>query len=449
MPTSVADPGAVPRILAIMGSGETAPTMARVHRALFARLGPPLVPAVVLDTPYRFQENAHEITARAIDYFRENVGSPVTLASFRADESDPLRRATAVAQARAARYLFAGPGSPTYALDQWRATEVPSIVADKLAHGGIVVFASAAALTLGSHTVPVYEIYKVGEPPRWLDGLDLLGPFGLPVAVIPHFDNAEGGSHDTRFCYLGEHRLATLETMLPRDHFVLGVDSHTALVLDLGAGTASVLGLGGVTVRADGRHEVFPTGTTVPISALAAAGRNHGGACSAATGAADTRTRATVTDGSPMGDPSRSPINAATLDLGQTPLDREVRDLEERFAGELRDGRIRDAVRAVLSMDQLLLDWSRDTDGTDDLHRARGVFRSLIARLGDRATEADDASSIDRWAPVVALLSELRGRARASGDFQLADTIRDTLVDAGIELRDGTTGTTWRVRRDA
>ena len=29
-----------PRILAIMGSGETAPTMAKVHRALFERLGP-------------------------------------------------------------------------------------------------------------------------------------------------------------------------------------------------------------------------------------------------------------------------------------------------------------------------------------------------------------------------------------------------------------------------
>ncbi len=115
-----------------------------------------------------------------------------------------------------------------------------------------MTFASAAALTLGSHTVPVYEIYKVGEEPRWLDGLDLLTPLGLPVAVIPHYDNAEGGTHDTRFCYLGERRLAVLERMLPSDHFVLGVDSHTALVLDLVAGTATVMGLGGVTVRAGG-----------------------------------------------------------------------------------------------------------------------------------------------------------------------------------------------------
>ncbi len=82
--------------------------------------------------------------------------------------------------------------------------------------GGGVTFASAAALTLGRFTVPVYEIYKVGVEPCWLDGLDVLGPFGLNVAVIPHYDNAEGGHHDTRFCYLGERRLAMLEAEAAR-----------------------------------------------------------------------------------------------------------------------------------------------------------------------------------------------------------------------------------------
>ena len=165
-----ADAPVVPRILTIMGSGETAPTMAKVHRELFGRLGRPPVPAVLLDTPYGFQENADEITERTLEYFRDNIGYPMTLATFRSQGADALVRATAVARARAAHYLFAGPGSPSYALAQWRGSEVPSIVADKLRYGGIVTFASAAALTLGSHTVPVYEIYKAGEPPRWLDG---------------------------------------------------------------------------------------------------------------------------------------------------------------------------------------------------------------------------------------------------------------------------------------
>ena len=103
--------------------------------------------------------------------------------------------------------------------------------------------ASAAALKLGVVTIPVYEIYKVGEARPGSPGLDLLGPAtGLQAAVVPHYDNAEGGNHDTRFCYIGERRLRVLERALPAGAFVLGVDSHTALVLDLERRTAAVLG---------------------------------------------------------------------------------------------------------------------------------------------------------------------------------------------------------------
>ena len=78
--------------------------------------------------------------------------------------------------------------------------------------GGAVVFASAAALTLGSQTVPVYEVYKVGEDPAWRPGLDILERVaGIRAAVVPHWDNHEGGGHDTRFCYLGLDRLVALE----------------------------------------------------------------------------------------------------------------------------------------------------------------------------------------------------------------------------------------------
>ena len=56
-----------------MGSGETAPTMAKVHRELISRMGPSPVPAAMLDTPFGFQENADDITAKAVDYFRESV----------------------------------------------------------------------------------------------------------------------------------------------------------------------------------------------------------------------------------------------------------------------------------------------------------------------------------------------------------------------------------------
>ncbi len=246
-----------PRILAIMGSGETAPTMAKVHRALFERLDaggaaggvggsasggaprPAPVPAAILDTPYGFQENADELSARTVEFFGTSVGRPAVVASYRSREVDALTLATAVARIREARYVMAGPGSPSYALRQWAGGPIPDALAAKLADGGILTMASAAALTVGVVTIPVYEIYKVGEAPRWLEGLDLVGrATGLRAAVVPHYDNAEGGTHDTRFCYMGERRLCMLEAALPEGAFILGVDSHTALVLDLEAGTA-------------------------------------------------------------------------------------------------------------------------------------------------------------------------------------------------------------------
>ena len=73
----------LPRILTIMGSGETAPTMVSTHRKLTAMLPKP-VKAVLLDTPYGFQENAPELATRAVEYFRNSVNVDITVAGFTA-----------------------------------------------------------------------------------------------------------------------------------------------------------------------------------------------------------------------------------------------------------------------------------------------------------------------------------------------------------------------------
>ena len=130
------------------------------------------------------------------------------------------------------------------------------------------MLASAAAATMGFTAVPVYEIYKAGAAPHWLAGLDLLGILGLKVAVIPHYDNAEGGSYDTRYCYLGERRLSLLERELPADAAVLGVDEHTAAVFDLRAGTVEISGRGGVTLRRAGAGIVLTPGTVLALAQL-------------------------------------------------------------------------------------------------------------------------------------------------------------------------------------
>lgn len=422
-----------PRILAIMGSGETAPAMAKVHRALFDRFDGP-VPAAIIDTPYGFQENADELSTRTIEFFATSVGRPVEVASYRSADVDAVTAATALARIREARYLMAGPGSPSYALRQWTGGPIPDALADKLSGGGILTMASAAALTLGVVAIPVYEIYKVGEPPRWLDGLDLLGrATGLRAAVIPHYDNAEGGTHDTRFCYLGERRLRMLERELPGGAFVLGVDSHTALLLDLDAGLASVAGLGGVTVRVDGRSARFESGASFGIEALGEAAR----------GLAAGQSAESVHDTALAG--SASPERPIRPAVG--PVRQEMQELEGSFVAALDAGQVRDAVAALLALDDSINARVRAGEDTPDLDNASATFQALVLRLGEYAADGT-SDPRDALAPLVEELLDLRERARASKDWSTADRIRDRLAEAGVEVRDGAAGSEWVLARD-
>jgi hypothetical protein len=327
-----------------------------------------------------------------------------------------------------------GPGSPSYALRQWAGGPIPPALAGMLRDGGILTMASAAALTLGVVTIPIYEVYKVGEEPTWLPGLDLLGEAtGLRAAVVPHYDNAEGGNHDTRFCYMGERRLRILEGLLPADTFVLGVDSHTALVLDLDRGSASISGLGGVTVRVDGRSAVFPSGSEMPIEALALAARSlaSGGAPDVSVGPGGPGADATL--GGPVADETPH----AAKPIGQTSA-----DLEAAFFAALAGGDTGAAVAALLDFDTAIEARSHGDADIVELDNARSTFQSLIVRLGEAAASggSDPRATVE---PFVDALLAVRARARETRDWATADFVRDRLTEAGVEVRDGADGSAW------
>jgi hypothetical protein len=407
-----------------MGSGETTPTMAKVHRDLFARLGPRRGPAVVLGTPYGFQMNAEDISARAVGYFRESVGQVVEVVPLaRTEGASPLELEGSFARLSEASWVFSGPGSPTYALRQWRGTVVPALLAEKLSSGGCIVFSSAAALTLGRFTVPVYEIYKAGLDLSWAEGLDLLSAFGLDVAVIPHYNNAEGGTHDTRFCYLGEVRLAAMEKLLPPGAFVLGVDEHTACVFDFSTGDVTIEGLGGVTVRANGSSVFVPAGKTLGVGELS-------GLASGSPAAPAKASRPAPPSPAP---PAQSPLLAETARLNAS--------FDEALAR--RDSKA--ATEVALELEQLVHAWSADTMQSDELDRARAGLRRMVLRLGELAAAGlrEPRELVAPW--VEAIISE-REELRRRRDFAAADRARDRLVALGVEVRDTPEGPVWELR---
>jgi hypothetical protein len=91
---------------------------------------------------------------------------------------------------------------------------------------------------------------------------------GIRAAIIPHYDNAEGGNYDTRYCYLGNNRLIALEHQLPDDVGILGIDEHTAAVIDLEQRTLQVLGKNNVYWRQNGKTQIFTNGSVTSLDLI-------------------------------------------------------------------------------------------------------------------------------------------------------------------------------------
>ena len=380
--------------IVIMGSGETSPTMVTPHQQILAAISEFDGKMTVLDTPFGFQENADVLTERLSDYFSQSVGVEVATATLRHKNHTPAQVAQAITAIRESKWVFAGPGSPSYALSVWQETGLANHL-DEVVTSGALVLASAAALTAGAFTIPVYEIYKVGQDPHWLAGLNTLERHtGLKAAVIPHFDNTEGGNHDTRFCYMGERRLRLLEAQLPADCFILGVDEHTGVSFNIDTKIAQVFGRGLMTVRRGDHTWTVASGQEVTFDEIA----QHGGV---------PRTE--------------HPEQEATV--------RNVQEVEEL----LETGNVLNAVDVLLELDEL----DRDLE-------TRATVHALITRLGHLAASPRvDINSV--VGPYIDALLQARQAARAGGRWDEADVIRNRLQELKVTINDSQEGSTWEI----
>jgi peptidase E len=409
-------------MIALMGSGELTATMVEVHKELLRRLPPP-PQAFFLDTPAGFELNCDHISQRAIDYFRQHVQHPMSLASYKAKETAESYEAMHTFQElREANFVLIGPGSPTYAVRQWRQSPIPEILTERVAAGNCLVAASAAALTVGRFTLPVYEIYKVGEDLHWVDGMDILGPFGFNLVVIPHWNNAEGGTHDTRFCYMGEARLRQLESLLPGDVSIFGLDEHTACLLDFEKDEAVIRGIGSVTLRRGGRERVFEKTERIPLQILR-----------------EGKVEAKLSHAVPSISPK--PIDKANKDSF---WDR-VHAAEAKFYSSLKQHEIKQTTHALLELDRMIWQAQQDRESPEFISQARDTLRELIVSIGVKL-EVTPRSRTECLAPLIELLLNLRQEFRTQKQFDAADGIRQTIEKAGIIIEDTRQGVRWRLK---
>ena len=81
---------------------------------------------------------------------------------------------------------------------------------------------------------------------------------GVQTCALPiYYNNTQGGTHDTRFCFIGERRMNELEAKLDPDIAILGIDEHTGVAFDLDNKTAEVFGKGVFTFKRNGIAKTF------------------------------------------------------------------------------------------------------------------------------------------------------------------------------------------------
>ena len=240
-----------PGTIVLFGSGETSPEAQRVYDSVMRRIPPP-IRVCVLETPAGFEPNSEQVAGRVADFLR------VRLQNYHPDvRVIPARRRGSahspddpevVAPMLEANFLMMGPGSPSYAVRQLGGSRAWNTLIARHRLGNLLVLASAATVAASAFALPVYEIYKVGEDLHWKNGLDLLGPYGPRIAFLPHWNNGDGGDDlDTSRCFMGVARFQQLHAMLPSDAVVVGIDEHTALIVDFERDTCEVIGHGAVT----------------------------------------------------------------------------------------------------------------------------------------------------------------------------------------------------------
>jgi cyanophycinase-like exopeptidase len=394
-------------------------SMVEVHKYAMSLVEGP-IRAAFLDTPAGFQLNADLLSQKAVKYFKQRLNTPLTIVSFKSAEQTTTAQMQAIISTLGeATYIFAGPGSPTYAIKNWKDTPIHDILFKVLFNGGCLTFASAAALTLGHLVIPVYEIYKVGEKPHWVEGLNVLGHNGLDVAVVPHWNNTSGGDHDTRFCFMGEPRWAVLESQLPQHTTVLGIDEHTACILRLDANQGEVRGVGQVTIRRNGQEHVFVEGASFSLDML--------------------RLPHIPNNGQIKLDESRLPEGTPVLSWNVIRARHDTLLAAGHPPPEELATYVYDLI-AFMSTARERADWQSMQWAEEALREA---VVELVARL--QAGAVNEEAII---APYVDLLLEVRHTLREIKQWAEADRIRDRLRDLRVIVEDTPQGTVWRQPSD-
>lgn len=262
----------IPGPIALFGSGETAPSGQKIFDFLFKKIAvSPLVS--ILETPAGFELNSEKVARNVAEFIQDHLKNykprtKVIPARKKGTDFSPDNPDIALPILES-DLIFMGPGSPTYAVRHLEKTLVWEYIITRHRMGAALALSSATTIAISSSTLPVYEIYKVGQDIHWQPGLNFFSPFQLSLVFIPHWNNTDGGVDlDTSRCFMGRSRFDALLNLLPSGQVVIGIDEHTGLIIDFQNACIHVIGSGNVTILSEDSERIFPGSSAINLSEL-------------------------------------------------------------------------------------------------------------------------------------------------------------------------------------
>jgi len=245
-------------LVALFGSGETSADGRKVYEWVMKRLAPP-IRAAVLETPAGFQPNSALVAGKVADFIRERMAHyrpqvEVIPARQRGTSASP-DDAGVVAPLFSANLVFLGPGSPTYTVRQLRDSLAWQAVVARHRLGAALVLASAATVAVGAHVIRCMRSSRpawtcIGRP-AWT----FLGPMASSSSLCRTGTTRRVGPTWTLAAASWGGALCPPAADAAATATVVGIDEHTALVVDLQSRTLRVIGKGCITlVNRDGEQ---------------------------------------------------------------------------------------------------------------------------------------------------------------------------------------------------
>jgi cysteinyl-tRNA synthetase len=203
---------------------------------------------------------------------------------------------------------------------------------------------------------------------------------------------------------------------------ILGIDEHTACIIDIEAQRMNIQGIGNVTVRKMGREIKLGKGDKISIDALI------------------------------------EEFDQEEWSNKKTDEDRQIIDVDiskndllgrlNLIASSLRDGLAQHdhtaVTSALLELDSTIWKAQKELENEENISEAREILRDSIVLLASELTPSP-RNLQTHMAPLVEGLLQLRKQFRKEKKWSDADRIRDVLQQANILVEDKKDGFRWRI----